>query len=127
MVGTHRDNLLLWVRRRALDDEPVARMHTNQNSVRCSQVYRRLGMRDATWHHANLATAKPESFTWALEIGGSTSLNKQFRSSVEERASLTLKTAGLLGEADSQLTDPKRRERSFQISRNRQHRSDFYY
>jgi hypothetical protein len=84
-------------------------------------------MRNATWHHANFATTQPESFTRALEIGGSTGLNKQFRSSVEERTSLALKEPALLGDADLQLTGPKRRERSFQISRDRQHRSDFYY
>jgi hypothetical protein len=33
----------------------------------------------------------------------------------------------LFGDADLQLTSAQRREHSFEISRNRLHRSDFYY
>ena len=127
MLGTYRDDLVLTGRRRPLDNKSVARMHTHQNPVGSSEVHRRLRMRDAAGHHANFTTTKPENFTRALEIGGAAGLNKQLRSRVKETTSLALKKACLLGDADLQLTSAQRREHSFEISRNRLHRSDFYY
>jgi hypothetical protein len=119
MLGTYGDDLVLWGRSRALDNKSIARVHAYQNAVRGSQVHRRLGMRDAAWHHADFATTKPENFTRALEIGGAAGLDKQLRSRVKETTSLALKKADLFGDADLQLTSAQRREHSFEISRNR--------
>jgi hypothetical protein len=82
-------------------------------------------MRDPARHHANFATTNPENFTRALEVCGAADLNKQLRSGVKETTSLALKKHGLLGDADLQLPGPKRRERPFEISRNRQHKVGF--
>ena len=82
-------------------------------------------MSNPAGHHANFATTNPENFARALEICGAAGLNKQLRGSMKETTSLALKKPGLFGDADLQLPGPKRRERPFEISRNRQHRVGF--
>jgi hypothetical protein len=112
---------------RALNDEPISRVHTNQNAVSSSQIDRRLRVGDAARHHANLLGSEAEALPGAIEIRPAAGLNEQLRGGMKEGTGSTLIKPDLLCDTNLQPSRPQGSKDLFEIAGDRQHMSDFYY
>ena len=125
MFGCDGHYLAQGRRRGPLNDESVSGVHADHNAIGRPKVYRRLSVRDAAGHHANLPGPQTKTPARAFKFRPSSSLDKQFGRGMKEGTCSSLKKSHLLWNMDLQPARTQRGKHLFQVQRNHKHEVRF--